>query len=111
MNLYESMFIIDPGQSEEDVVKITEKMEGIISANGGVVERRENMGKKKLSYEVLKNSDGFYVLIYLTASPQVVTELERNYKVTDSVIKYMTVRSEGVPKEDPQPAQEIEQEA
>jgi small subunit ribosomal protein S6 len=109
MNRYESMFIIDPGQSEEDSAKIIEKMERVIVESGGKVEGRENMGKRKTAYKIGKNVDGFYVLVYFTASPQAIPELERNYKVTDSVIKHITVRSEGPPKGSPQQTQGIEQ--
>ena len=102
------MFIIEPEQSEEGVAKLIERMEGIIAENGGQVESSENLGKKRLAYKVLKNIDGFYALIYFSASHQTILELERNYKVNDSVIKYMTVRSEGPPKEVTPPTQSPE---
>ena len=52
------------------------------------------MGKKKLAYEVKKNKEGFYVLINFEAKPDSITELERNYRITDEVIKFIVVRKE-----------------
>ena len=52
------------------------------------------MGKRKLAYEVKKNKDGYYVVFYFTAKPELISELERNYRITDEVIKFITVKKD-----------------
>ena len=62
--------------------------------NDGKVESVEEMGKRKLAYEVKKNKEGYYVIINFEAKPELITELERNYRITDEVIKFIVVRKE-----------------
>ena len=57
----------------------------------GNVEKADNLGKKKLAYPVKKNAEGYYVVLYFTANPSIIAELERNYRITDDVIKFMTI--------------------
>ena len=93
MNKYESIIIINPNCTEEALKALEDKFTGLINENGKV-ESYENMGKKKLAYEVKKNKEGFYVLINFEAKPDSITELERNYRITDEVIKFIVVRKE-----------------
>ena len=93
MNKYESIVIINPNCTDEALKALEDKFTGLINENGKV-ESYENMGKKKLAYEVKKNKEGFYVLINFEAKPDSITELERNYRITDEVIKFIVVRKE-----------------
>ena len=93
MNKYESIVIINPNVDEAGLKALQDKFTGLINENGKV-ESYENMGKKKLAYEVKKNKEGFYVLINFEAKPDSITELERNYRITDEVIKFIVVRKE-----------------
>ena len=93
MNKYESIVIINPNVDEAGLKALEDKFTGLINENGKV-ESYENMGKKKLAYEVKKNKEGFYVLINFEAKPDSITELERNYRITDEVIKFIVVRKE-----------------
>ena len=93
MNKYESVVIINPNVDEAGLKALEDKFTGLINENGKV-ESYENMGKKKLAYEVKKNKEGFYVLINFEAKPDSITELERNYRITDEVIKFIVVRKE-----------------
>ena len=93
MNKYESVVIIDPAVAEENVKELSQKFTDIIN-NDGKVEKVEELGKKRLAYEVKKNKEGYYVVINFEANPELISELERNYRIMDEVIKFITVRAE-----------------
>lgn len=93
MNKYESTIIINPNVDEEGMKALINKFNEMIN-NDGKVEKVDELGKRKLAYEVKKNKEGFYVVTYFEANPELITELERNYRITDEVIKFMVVRVE-----------------
>ena len=93
MNKYETVFIINPNVEEAGVKELIEKFSNIIN-NDGKVEEVQEMGKRKLAYEIKKNSEGIYVLINFEANPDLIKELERNYRITDAVIKFIVVRKD-----------------
>lgn len=90
MNKYESVIIINPAIEEDKVKELTDKFSALIN-DDGKVEKVELRGKKKLAYEVKKNKEGYYAIFYFEANPDVITELERNYRISDDVIKFMTI--------------------
>lgn len=92
MPIYESIFIINPNLSDEETGAIIKKMQDIVTKQGGELVKFEDWGKKKLAYEVRKHKRGHYVFFQIKAAPAVIAELERNYKLTDGVIKYLTVK-------------------
>lgn len=93
MNKYESVVIINPSVEEEKVKELSQKFTDIIN-NDGKVEKVEELGKKKLAYEVKKNKEGYYIVIYFEANPELIAELERNYRIIDEVIKFITIKAE-----------------
>ena len=93
MNKYETIFIVNPNVEEAGVKALEEKFSNIIN-NAGKVESVEELGKKKLAYEIKKNSEGIYVLINFEAEPSLIKELERVYRITDEVIKFIVVRKD-----------------
>lgn len=93
MNKYESVIIINPSVEEEGMKVLIQKFTDLINKNGKV-EKVDELGKKKLAYEVKKNKEGYYVVFYFEAEPQSIAELERNYRITDEVIKFIVVRNE-----------------
>jgi len=93
MNKYETVFIINPTVEETGVKELIEKFSSLIN-NDGKVESVEEMGKRKLAYEIKKNSEGIYVLINFEANPTLIKELERVYRITDEVIKFIVVRKD-----------------
>ena len=93
MNKYESVVIIDPAVEEDKVKELSQKFTDIIN-NDGKVEKVEDLGKKKLAYEVKKNKEGYYVVINFDANPNLNSELERNYRIMDEVIKFITIKAE-----------------
>lgn len=93
MNKYESVIIINPSLDDEKVKNLIEKFSGLINKHGKV-EKVDTLGKKKLAYEIKKNKEGIYAVIYFEAEPTLITELERNYRITDEVIKFIVIRVE-----------------
>ena len=93
MNKYESMIIINPAVDEERVNELSKKFTEMINKDGNV-EKADLLGKKKLAYPVKKNAEGYSVVLYFTANPAIISELERNYIITDDVIKFMTIKVE-----------------
>lgn len=93
MNKYESVIIISPAVEEEGMKNLVTKFTDLINTDGKV-ESVEEMGKRKLAYEVKKNKEGYYVLFNFEAKPELIAELERNYRITDEVIKFIVVRKE-----------------
>ena len=90
--LYEVMFIVRPDVAEEDADKLIAGFTATVTGGGGVVKTVEKMGRRKLAYMVRKFNDGNYVLLTIEANGAVVLELERRLRVTEPVIKFITVR-------------------
>ena len=93
MNKYESIIIINPNLTEEAIKALEDKFTGLINENGKV-ESVENMGKKRLAYEIKKNREAIYMLFNFEANPASIAELERNYRITDEILKFIVVRKE-----------------
>ena len=89
---YEVMFIVRPDVAEEDVDKLVSGFETTVTNGGGNVRSVEKLGRRKLAYTVRKFNDGNYVLLTVDADGKLVAELERRLRVTEPVIKYLTVR-------------------
>ncbi len=89
---YEVMFIVRPDVAEEDVDKLIAGFEGTVTNGGGSVRSLEKMGRRKLAYTVRKFNDGNYVLLTIDADGKLVAELERRLRVSEPVIKFLTVR-------------------
>ena len=93
MNKYESVIIVNPNVDEAGLKALEEKFTGLINENGKV-ESVENMGKKRLAYEIKKFKEGTYRLFNFETKPDAIDELERVYRITDEVIKFIVVRKE-----------------
>jgi small subunit ribosomal protein S6 len=92
MRKYEIIFVVRPDVPEEDVDKFITQMEGVVTATGGKLEKTEKLGRRRLAYRVGGQREGFYVLFSLEGSGDTVKEFERRLKVTDSVMKFLSVR-------------------
>ncbi len=93
MNKYESVVIINPEVDEEGVKALEKTFTDMINKNGKV-SKVDELGKKKLAYEVKKCTEGNYVVFYFEATPALIAELERNYRITDEIIKFMVIKVE-----------------
>jgi small subunit ribosomal protein S6 len=89
---YELMFIVRPDMSEEDQDKLISTLETAVTSSGGNVKSMEKMGKRRLAYIVRRFHDGLYMLLTVEGSGGLMHELERRLRVTEPVIKFLTVR-------------------
>jgi len=86
------LFIVRPDAPEEEIDQLIEQLTTFIASQGGNVDKSDKWGVRKLAYRVQKRNEGFYVLLQFTAQPETVKELERRLRVTDLVLKFLTVR-------------------
>ena len=89
---YELMFIVRPDMVEEDQDKLISTLETAVTSSGGVVKSVEKMGKRRLAYVVRRFHDGLFILLTFEGSGGLVHELERRLRVTEPVIKFLSVR-------------------
>ncbi len=89
---YEVMFIVRPDVADEDVDKLIAGLEQTVTGGGGAIRSTEKLGKRKLAYTVRKFNDGNYVLLTIDADGVLIAELERRLRVSEPVIKFITVR-------------------
>ncbi len=103
MNQYEVMYIIDTAIDEQARTALINRFSGLVEANGGQVDRVDEWGKRRLAYPINYKTEGYYVLMYIAAPADLPRELERNLQISDSVLRYMVIRFEGVlpPKREP----------
>jgi small subunit ribosomal protein S6 len=88
------MFIVRPDLAEEDVDKLIAGYEATVTNGGGAIKSVEKMGKRKLAYTVRKFNDGNYILLTVEAEGGLIAELERRLRVSEQVIKFITVRTD-----------------
>ena len=94
MNQYETVFILTPVLSDDQMKEAVEKFKGILTSNGAEIINEELWGLKKLAYPIEKKSTGFYVLVEFKAEPTVIKTLEVNYRRDERVIRYITIKNE-----------------
>jgi small subunit ribosomal protein S6 len=92
MRIYEELFILKPDTPEEEAEAYITQVKDLITAGKGTIDKVEKWGVRKLAYRVAKCNEGNYTLIQFTAPSDLVHEIERRMRVTDSVIKFITVR-------------------
>ena len=91
---YELMYIINPNLSEEETAAVVEKFKALVEQNG-TLDEMEEMGKRKLAYEINYISEGYYVLVKFTSAPDFPAELDRVLGITDGVMRSLiTLRAE-----------------
>jgi small subunit ribosomal protein S6 len=91
---YELMFIVRPDMAEEDQDKLISTLESVVTTSGGQMKNVEKMGKRRLAYTVRRFHDGVYILLTFEGSGGLVHELERRLRVTEPVIKFLSVRTD-----------------
>ena len=94
LNKYESIYIINPEVEEQGIKELVEKFNTLIETEGGKVSETQEWGLKRLAYPIQKKEQGYYVLVNFEAKPESIVELERVYKITDGVMKFITVRKD-----------------
>ena len=95
MRKYELMVIFAPQLDEENLAAQIERTKGLITNVGGEVEKVDQWGKRRFAYEINENTEGFYVVIDFAAESGATSEVERILKITDEVVRYLLVRTDG----------------
>ncbi len=91
---YESMYILKPDMEEEKKDALVKRFSDIVQKSGGKMEKIDEWGIMRLAYPIQYLNDGYYVLMTFEADPTLPAELERNYKISDDVLRYMVVNLE-----------------
>jgi len=92
MRVYEELFIVRPNITDEELDPLVEQLRQTIATRGGTVDKADKWGVRKLAYRLEKNTEGYYVLLQFSATPETVKEVERRLRVSDLVLKFLTVR-------------------
>ena len=90
--VYEVVFIVDPTTQDEDLTRLADTLQQIVTDQGGTMVRREVMGRRQLAYKIGRASEGIYVLFEIEGTGREIAELERRMRVSDQVLRYLTVR-------------------
>jgi small subunit ribosomal protein S6 len=91
MRQYETMYILQPELEEEERKALMERFQSVITEQGGTVDKQTEMGKRRLAYEIGGNREGFYVVVNYSAPATAPQELERVLRISDHVLRYLTV--------------------
>ncbi len=89
---YEVVFIINPDADDNEVMRLSEAMQKIITNQGGSITKTEMMGRRQLAYEINHKREGAYVLLEVEGTGGEIAELERRMRVNDQILRYMTIR-------------------
>ena len=94
MRKYETIFILHTSLDEEAVKANVEKFKGVIENGGGVIESVDFWGKRKLAYEIKKINEGYYYLVNFNADPELPKELDRVFRITDTIVRHIIISNE-----------------
>ena len=94
MKQYETGFLISPNLTEEETDKLIHQMAEVVSRRKGKMVKEDKWGKRKLAYPIKKFEEAFYVFFHYEGEPDVSSELERRFKQTEAILRYLTVRRE-----------------
>jgi len=94
LRTYEVAFIVAPNTADDDLSKLNSQIEQIITDRGGKITKIDNWGRRKLAYRIGKFDEGLYTFVYFEGAGKEIAEVERRLRVTDSVIRYLTVRTD-----------------
>jgi len=92
MNHYETIYIVNPTLDDDSLKEAIDKFSDLIKKLKGFIVKVNEWGKRKLAYELKRFDKGYYVVLDFCALPKMVTELERNLKLDDRILKYITVK-------------------
>ena len=95
MNQYEVMYVIDTTLDDQARAALINRFSELVVANGGQVDRVDEWGKRRLAYAINYKTEGYYVLMYVTAPADLPRELERNFQINDAVLRSLVIRFEG----------------
>lgn len=94
MSQYETAFLISPSLEEEETKKIIAQMAGVVSRKKGKMIKEDRWGKRKLAYPIKKFEEAFYVFFHYEGDSDIPSELERRFKQSEAILRYLTVKKE-----------------
>jgi len=94
LRTYEIAYIVAPNTADDDLSKLNSQIEQIIASRGGKITKIDNWGRRKLAYRIRKFDEGIYTFVYVEGAGQEIAEVERRLRVTDFVIRHLTVRTD-----------------
>ncbi|MDD4568670.1 MAG: 30S ribosomal protein S6 [Tepidanaerobacteraceae bacterium] len=94
MRQYETIYIIDPEFDADAIKELVEKFKGLIEDQGGQVTEVDEWGKRRLAYPINDHREGYYFLMNFTANPETAQDLERVYKITNGLMRYLIIKKE-----------------
>jgi len=92
MNCYETLFVIKPTLTDEETNAQIERMETVLGNVDAQLQAVNRIGMRKLAYPVQKNERGYYVVMYYQAPGSAIAEIERNLRINEDILKFLTVR-------------------
>jgi len=92
MRHYENLVIVKPTLTEEETKSQIAAIEEVITANGGEIRMRNDMGIRKLAYPIEKNARGYFYVIYFTMEPKNIAEVERRYRINEELLRFVTIK-------------------
>jgi small subunit ribosomal protein S6 len=113
LKAYEIIVILDPSLTEEEAEGQINEISDMVLKGSGEVNEIQRWGKKRLAYGVKKRKEGYYVLFRIAGEPRVISALERSFKISEKVLKYLTVRFEeegqapSLEREEPKKPEEV----
>ena len=94
MRHYEIMIILNPETDERTIAPTLEKLLQIVPSSGGTVDKIDTWGKRRLAYDIKKKSEGFYIVVEMTTTPEIAQELDRQLGLNESVLRTKLLRPE-----------------
>jgi len=89
---YEVVFIVDPDTADDEITRLSENLQQTVADQGGTITKNENMGRRALAYHIGRKTEGVYILFEVEGSGREIAELERRMRVSDQILRYITVR-------------------
>jgi small subunit ribosomal protein S6 len=90
--IYEVVFIVDPDVGDDELMRLSETVQKIITSQGGQILKTEMMGRRHLAYVINRKKEGTYILLEIEGTGAEIAELERRMRVNDQILRYMTIR-------------------
>jgi len=92
MRNYENLVVVKPTLTAEEIQASINAIEEVITSNGGEIAARDAMGMRKLAYPIERNERGYYHVIYYTATPSAISEIERRFRINEDLLRFVTIK-------------------
>jgi small subunit ribosomal protein S6 len=105
LDLYEAMYIADPGLSEHEVETLAERLKAEIVQKGGEIVDLQHLGKKRLAYSIRRKRDGFYLLLYFRLARKLLSEVRAGYRLNESILRFLILKKNEMPAQGLRPGE------